>query len=473
MKKIKHLVLAVLIVVITSCNSDKKASQIDGVWKSIGYGRLVKVDDSEFLIADITEISCLPIMSGNVSDLGENISVENDTLQIKDGINTYYFTKLIDAPEVCEKQASDEKKKDPVYNFEVLANNFKDHYAYFELRNVNWEEMYTKYRAKVTSKTTSVELYTIMNAMLEEFNDGHISLSVPDEIEEAAKTHTITNNTILDEPKTKRYSRKQLSTAVAKEYIPKGSSRNRDLIRWGIIENNIGYLQINQMMGFANYDIDKNLSRSEYWSSYFAKAEESLDHTKDEVEGFTPLINEAFNKLKNTDALIIDVRFNGGGSDAIGLKTLSLFNSNEKLVFTKKAKHLNGFTKTTKVNLKATENAYQKPVYLLIGNGSASATEIMTLASLELENFTRIGGNTNGVFSDVLDKSLPNGWSFGLSNEVYLDLKNNNFEGVGITPEFKMSYPKKRQKQFAFIMESLPNKGDAAINKAISLIHKK
>ena len=473
MKKIKYLILVILLVIVGSCNSDKKTDKINGVWESIGYGRLVKVDDGEFLIADITEISCLPVMSGKVSDFGENISVKNDTLLIKDGINTYYFTKLKDAPEVCKNQASDEKKKDPIYNFEVLANNFKDHYAYFELRNVNWDEMYTKYRAKVTSKTTLVELYTIMNTMLNEFNDGHISLSVPDEIEEEAKKNAIANKPISEKPKTKRYTRKDLSTAVAKKYIPEGSSRNRDLIRWGFLENNIGYLQINQMMGFANYGVDKTLSRREYWTKYFAKAEESLDHTKDEVEGFTPLINEAFNELKNTDALIIDIRFNGGGSDAIGLKTLSLFNKTEKLAFTKKARHLNGFTKTVKVNLKATENAYQKPVYLLIGNGSASATEIMTLASLELGNFTRIGGNTNGVFSDILDKSLPNGWNFGLSNEVYLDLSNNNYEGVGITPDFNMNYPKKRQNQFAFIMESLTKKDDKAINKAISLINKK
>lgn len=473
MKRIKYLVLVVLIGTFLSCNSNSKKNKIEGVWQSIGYGRLVKIDDGEFLIADITKISCLPIMNGNVSDFGENIIVENDTLQLKDGINTYYFTRLNDAPKICKNQPSEEKKKDPTYNFEVLAENFKNHYAYFELRNVNWEEMYTKYRAKITSKTTSVELYTILNTMLEEFNDGHISLSATDEIEEEAIIDNKSNEVGSTNSQVKKYSRKELSTAVAQEYIPKGESRNRDLIRWGIIENNIGYLQINQMMGFANYNIDKNLSRKDYWGAYFSKAEESLDHTKDEVDGFTPLLKEAFNELKKTKALIIDVRFNGGGSDAIGLKTLSFFNPKEKLVFTKKAKHLNGFSETINVYLKSTNNSYLKSVYLLIGKGSASATEIMTLASLQLDNFTRIGGNTNGVFSDILDKTLPNGWSFGLSNEVYLDLENNNYEGIGITPEINLNYPKNRQEQFALIMNSLPKKGDAAINKAISLIHKK
>jgi len=33
---------------------------------------------------------------------------------------------------------------------------------------------------------------------------------------------------------------------------------------------------------------------------------------------------------------------------------------------------------------------------------------------------TQIGLNTQGVFSDVLGRRLPNGWRFGLPNEVYL-----------------------------------------------------
>jgi len=47
----------------------------------------------------------------------------------------------------------------------------------------------------------------------------------------------------------------------------------------------------------------------------------------------------------------------------------------------------------------------------------------------------RIGENTQGVFSDVLDRKLPNGWRFGLPNEIYRDSKGKVFDGAGISPD--------------------------------------
>ena len=67
----------------------------------------------------------------------------------------------------------------------------------------------------------------------------------------------------------------------------------------------------------------------------------------------------------------------------------------------------------------------------------------MVLSSLTLDNVNRIGSHTEGVFSDVLDKALPNGWEFGLSNEVYLDANGVNYESIGIPPNIKLDYVKK------------------------------
>jgi C-terminal processing protease CtpA/Prc len=47
----------------------------------------------------------------------------------------------------------------------------------------------------------------------------------------------------------------------------------------------------------------------------------------------------------------------------------------------------------------------------------------------------RIGLNTQGVFSDVLGRKLPNGWSFGLPNEVYPTKDGKAFDGAGIPPD--------------------------------------
>ena len=47
----------------------------------------------------------------------------------------------------------------------------------------------------------------------------------------------------------------------------------------------------------------------------------------------------------------------------------------------------------------------------------------------------RIGENTQGVFSDVLARRLPNGWRFGLPNEVYRTAEGTAFDGTGIPPD--------------------------------------
>jgi C-terminal processing protease CtpA/Prc len=47
----------------------------------------------------------------------------------------------------------------------------------------------------------------------------------------------------------------------------------------------------------------------------------------------------------------------------------------------------------------------------------------------------RIGENTQGVFSDVLGRELPNGWSFGLPNEVFRTAQGTTFDASGIPPD--------------------------------------
>ena len=50
----------------------------------------------------------------------------------------------------------------------------------------------------------------------------------------------------------------------------------------------------------------------------------------------------------------------------------------------------------------------------------------------------RVGENTQGVFSDVLSRTLPNGWGFGLPNELFLDQAGKGYDGPGIPPTVAM-----------------------------------
>ena len=96
---------------------------------------------------------------------------------------------------------------------------------------------------------------------------------------------------------------------------------------------------------------------------------------------------------------------------------------------------------------------------------SVSAAETFTMALLDRQpQITRVGTNTQGVFSDVLVRKLPNGWRFGLPNEVYLTKDGKAFDGVGVPPDIEVSI---------FPSEDLANGRDSAINKALELLASK
>ncbi|MFS4492429.1 S41 family peptidase [Maribacter sp. 2308TA10-17] len=473
------------IIALLSCeSSDKKDPQsLDGVWKSLGYGRVVNIEEGEYTMADVTTISCMPLMEGNISDFGDKLKVRNDTIILEDGINNYHFIRIEDAPTVCQNDTSEyadaqAKANNPEYNFEVLWETFKDHYAYFELRNVNPEEMYAEYRPKVTAETTDAELFLVLNEMLESFDDGHIGLDASDEVEEAAmklyeaKQAAQNEEDASGEKSKKRLRNYEVAAEVAKKYIPEGIYIKNGNLRWGKLESNIAYLQMNQMMGMADYGISDTLSYRDHWMAYFEKLETAENDNEDELDGINASLDSIMEDIEGTDALIVDVRFNGGGQDEVGMAVLERLNKEDRTVFIKKGKMGDGFTPVNKVVQKGSKNPYSKPVYLLIGPESASATEIMALSSLSLPNITRIGSKTEGVFSDILDRVLPNGWEFGLSSEVYLDLNGNNYEGVGISPDIEIGYERDTQKFLKKVVDDLNSEGDAAIEKALELISK-
>ncbi|HMQ49487.1 MAG TPA: S41 family peptidase [Saprospiraceae bacterium] len=442
------------------------AQNYNGKWESIGYGRLLTIEDENFEIIDYTNISCTPSMKGKLDELTDKITLENDTLTITNGINDYFFVRSNSA--ICTNLKK--KKNDPIYNFEVLAETFKTHYAYFKERNIDWEKMYHKYRSQINKKTTDPELYLVIKEMLDEFGDKHIQFSASDKVEKKAMQLSASKS---DTEKPKKIPGWQLAEQVAATFFDAIKSKRGGTIRWGILDDNVGYLQVNQMIGFGDYGIDDNASVPEFWKQYIPimSGKSPLPFTNDEQNGISEIMDEVMMDLKNTKALILDMRFNGGGKDEVGLEILSRFNPEKKQIGIKKAIHGNGFSNEVPIYVVGTENAYTKPIYLLTTRASASATEICVLASLSLENIKRIGGNTEGITSDMLDKTLPNGWEFSLSNEIYLDNHGKNYEHTGISPDIVVYQSDTRAEQYLTIKNGLENKKDQAIEKAIQTIH--
>jgi C-terminal processing protease CtpA/Prc len=90
-----------------------------------------------------------------------------------------------------------------------------------------------------------------------------------------------------------------------------------------------------------------------------------------------------------------------------------------------------------------------------------SAAETFTQALINREPaVTRVGQNTQGVFSDVLGRRLPNGWRFGLPNERFVT-NGKSYDGPDIPPTIAVP---------VFPPADLANGRDTAIEKALQIL---
>ena len=113
-----------------------------------------------------------------------------------------------------------------------------------------------------------------------------------------------------------------------------------------------------------------------------------------------------------------------------------------QLALSVKAKKDNGYTKEQKYVLEPSENIYKGKLIVLTSHRTASAAEIFALGTLAYPEIKRFGSSTNGIFSEILWKNLPNGWEFSLSNEVYSDQNGNVYEITGVPVNNEINYSK-------------------------------
>ncbi|GEM_PF-839454 len=452
-------------ILFCSFKEGNTSTQLNGAYESMGYGRLVVIKDGYFHIYDKTASWCTPSIEAPLEMFGDDIFLSNDTLNFKWGINTYKFRRIDALPPHCSAKLSEEQLNDPLFNFEVLAENFSDHYAYFETRHINWDSLYQATKGKISTETSRTELYQILISMLEPFHDMHIDLRVPDSVKQVQKE----SQQPTQEDTLPSYNLYEVANTTADCFLKADElTQNSRFARWGITENNLGYLQINQMFALVNLEVPDNAPDEEFWKAYENKLETMTpkQSEKFEADGIANIMDMAMKDLNNTKGLILDVRFNGGGHDKVAMEIMRRFNTKPRLAFTKMAHSKSGYANKQKIILDKDDSPYTKSVYILTSSQSASATEIMALCSFVLEHVGRIGSSTQGIFSDQLEKPLPIGWSITLSNEVYLDNNGNNYEGIGIAPDIELEYPAGMQSFFNHLMKS-PETDYQKILKAI------
>jgi carboxyl-terminal processing protease len=439
--------LFILITCLTTCKpKERGANELEGIWQSLGYGRILEIKNGNYFFYDITKNSCLPARSSTITELTKSSKLRNDTLLLRQGILDYYYTRLHRLPEICNQNSSDIANEDVLYNFEVFAQTVKDHFAYFELNNIVWDSLYSTQKRKLHSNPTKTKLYQVLNETLILLNDNHGQVEADEDLYE-------TRDPLSDE-NAKEYGDFEIAEIVTKSFLEKNLTVNSDIIKWGRVNERIGYIQIKAMWLFADLKLSDSLIQKNGWVPSYASEMTRLNEAKYidlEIEGVNRIMDRVMDDLAQYDCIIIDVRFNGGGQDGVSLEILKRFNDRRRRIATHKAKLGAGFTPMQPIYLESSDKAYTKPIFILTSRQSASATDLFALATLEFSHVKRIGSKTNGAISTALEKRLPNGWYFSISNEMFLDNNGLCYENIGVPVDFEIDYPADRQAFFRWI----------------------
>jgi retinol-binding protein 3 len=197
-------------------------------------------------------------------------------------------------------------------------------------------------------------------------------------------------------------------------------------------------------------EIDR-MRAAERRGNYFFQRAERLDGNVGYIElrGFSgfpdagPTAVAAMSFVAGTDALIFDLRANGGGSPAmIGLLSSYLF---DEVV------HLNDFYIRerdehrqfwTSPHIQGQRYGITKPVYVLTSNRTFSAAEEFTYNLKNLKRVIVVGETTGGGAHPGGVRRITDHFGIWVPNGRAINpITNTNWEGTGIEPDIKVASP--------------------------------
>jgi C-terminal processing protease CtpA/Prc len=145
-------------------------------------------------------------------------------------------------------------------------------------------------------------------------------------------------------------------------------------------------------------------------------------------------------RVESWRELVIDLRWNSGGDDPLGIQLAGRLTDAPYTAYTKQARidpndPMRYGPPITVPVTPADGPRYTGPVRLLTSDLTVSAGETFVEAMMGRSPApSRVGMTTQGVFSDDMDRKLTNGCTFSLGNENYVAANGTSYEGIGIPP---------------------------------------
>ena len=275
--------------------------------------------------------------------------------------------------------------------FDAVWSTFDAEYSYFAYKRINWDSLRTSLRPRASGAATQDDLVSVLTELTAPLRDVHVRFVRPDGI-------TVPTYQPVAAPNWER--------SVWDRYaLPCGLKQQKP---------NLGYCF---MRGVAYIIV----------GSWDARQLADAD------------IDAVVDRFRDAPAMIVDVRPNGGGSDALAYTLAGRFATASTVVGyvrTRNGPRHDDFGPETARRI-APRGAFQftRPVVVLSGRAVFSSNESFISAMRELPNVTILGDTTGGATANPVEHSLGDGWRYTVSTWIEWTADRRVIEWQGIPPD--------------------------------------
>ena len=282
-----------------------------------------------------------------------------------------------------------------VAQFDSLWSRFDAVYPSFAYKHVDWRAQRERYRPRAERARSQDELVAVLLAMLAPLRDLHIWLVDP-------------------------------RGQIVPSYKPM-QVVNFDARRWRQAMRDANYLVRSPSVG------DGTVAGYAYLHVGTWKAPVSEE-----------MLEAMLHRAREAPGLIIDVRTNAGGSDALALAFASRFT---RRAFAASYVRINTAPEVTGVEMPLARTItprgawqFTRPVVVISGRGGFSATESFVAAMRTLPQVTVIGDTTGGASGNPATYALGNGWKFTVPRWLEYGPDRQPIEWRGVAPHLAVAW---------------------------------
>ncbi len=361
-------------------------------------------------------------------------------------------------------------EKDKAEVFEKVWNLIDERYYDPKMNGVNWALQKEIYKPLADKTKTDAEFYDVIKKMVGEMSDAHTRFLTPREASDRRKRQNTTIGILLSNVEGKTVVEKVRPEAVGELAKVKEGMFIRTIDGISIekkladAKNLVGDSSSNRALeiisnrrvleGEPGTSVKIGLTDETGRNFEVTLVREVVDETSEaiaskldsgvgyiNVTSFKAPIADKFKnaleELKDTPALIIDLRYNGGGSISEVLE-MAGYLLNNKYSFGKFMRR-SGKTKQELKTFSAGKKGgqiYSNPVYILTSKFSASGSELFSSSLQEFGRAKVIGSQTCGCLLGISRMhQIKGGGELHISDIGFLSSQGKVYEKMGVTPD--------------------------------------